>query len=132
MDSIYGYQAVNVEAELANSSSLLHWVRRMIWVRKQNPAFGSGSFTDLGGSNPSVLSFVRELGDDIVLCVNNLSRFPQPVELDLRRWEGIEPIELLGGVQFPKVGELPYLLTLGGHGFYWFRLPRPAEEEPLA
>ncbi|MGW5361265.1 maltose alpha-D-glucosyltransferase [Actinopolymorpha pittospori] len=132
MDSIYGYQAVNVEAQLQSASSLLHWVRRMIHVRKQNPAFGSGTFTDLGGSNPSVLSFVRELGDDVVLCVNNLSRFPQPVELDLRRWEGAEPIELLGGVRFPHVGELPYLLTLGGHGFYWFRLPHPSGEEPLA
>ncbi|MET9022847.1 maltose alpha-D-glucosyltransferase [Actinopolymorpha sp. NPDC004070] len=123
MDSIYGFQAVNVESQLSNASSLLHWVRRMIHARKQNPAFGSGTFTDLGGSNPSVLSFVREFGDDVVLCVNNLSRFPQPVELDLRRWEGAEPIELLGGVRFPKIGELPYLLTLGGHGFYWFLLP---------
>ncbi|WP_170152483.1 maltose alpha-D-glucosyltransferase [Thermasporomyces composti] len=132
MDSVYGYQAVNVEAQLRNSSSLLHWVRRMIWIRKQNPAFGLGTFTDLGGSNPSVLSFVRELGDEAVLCVNNLSRFPQPVELDLRRWEGVEPIELVGGVRFPRIGELPYLLTLGGYGFYWFRLPRPRSEESMA
>jgi maltose alpha-D-glucosyltransferase/alpha-amylase len=66
------------------------------------------------------------------LCVNNLSRFPQPVELDLRRWEGIEPIELIGGVRFPKIGELPYLLTLGAYGFYWFRLPEPEPEpEPI-
>jgi maltose alpha-D-glucosyltransferase / alpha-amylase len=96
----------------------------MIHLRKANPAFGLGTFTDLGGSNPSVLSFVREFGDDIVLCVNNLSRFPQPVELDLRPWQGIEPIELLGGSQFPRIGELPYLLTLAGHGFYWLRMPR--------
>jgi maltose alpha-D-glucosyltransferase/alpha-amylase len=75
-----------------------------------------------------MLSFVREFGDDIVLCVNNLSRFPQPVELDLRRWQGIRPIELLGGAQFPEIGELPYLLTIGGHGFYWFRLPMQDEE----
>ncbi|MEN3359094.1 MAG: maltose alpha-D-glucosyltransferase / alpha-amylase [Mycobacteriales bacterium] len=124
MDSIYGYQVTNVEAQTRNTSSLLHWTRRMIQVRKANPAFGLGTFTDLGGSNPSVLSYVREFGDDIVLCVNNLSRFPQPVELDLRRWEGVEPIELLGGSRFPRIGELPYLLTLAGHGFYWFRLPR--------
>lgn len=124
MDPVYGYQALNVEAELRNSTSFLHWTRRMIEVRKQNPAFGLGSFLDLGGSNPSVLSYVREFGDDVVLCVNNLSRFAQPVELDLRRWEGVEPIELLGGVRFPRIGELPYLLTLAGHGFYWFRLPR--------
>jgi maltose alpha-D-glucosyltransferase/alpha-amylase len=71
---------------------------------------------------------VRRFGDDIVLCVNNLSRFPQPVELDLRRYEGYEPVELLGGVRFPLIGELPYLLTLGSHGFYWFQLRPPLQE----
>jgi maltose alpha-D-glucosyltransferase/alpha-amylase len=126
MDPIYGHQVTNVEAQLASSTSFLHWTRRMIEVRKQNPAFGLGTWQDLGGSNPSVLSFVREFGDDIVLCVNNLSRFPQPVELDLRHWEGYRPVELLGTVQFPQIGELPYLLTIAGHGFYWFRLT-PAE-----
>jgi maltose alpha-D-glucosyltransferase/alpha-amylase len=125
MDPIYGHQVTNVEAQLASSTSFLHWTRRMIEVRKQNPAFGMGTWQDLGGSNPSVLSFVREFGDDIVLCVNNLSRFPQPVELDLRQWEGYRPIELLGTVQFPLIGELPYLLTIAGHGFYWFRLSPP-------
>ena len=86
-----------------------------------------------------MLSFLREhdgagAGDtgssDAVLCVNNLSRFPQPVELDLRRFEGRRPVELLGGVPFPEIGELPYLLTLAGYGFYWFRLtaPEPTEE----
>jgi maltose alpha-D-glucosyltransferase/alpha-amylase len=107
MDPVFGYQSVNVEAQLENTSSLLHWTRRMIHARKQHPAFGLGTFADLGGSNPSVFSFTREFGDDIVLCVNNLSRFPQPVELDLRHWEGYEPIELLGHVRFPRIGELP-------------------------
>jgi maltose alpha-D-glucosyltransferase/alpha-amylase len=125
MDPIYGHTVTNVEQGLSNSTSLLHWTRRMIEVRKQNPAFGLGTWDDLGGSNPSVLSFVRVFGDDIVLCVNNLSRFPQPVELDLRRWEGYHPVELLGTVEFPEIGELPYLLTLAGHGFYWFRLTPP-------
>jgi len=129
MDAVYGFQVTNVEGQLASTSSLLHWTRRMIQVRKENPAFGLGGFIDVGGSNPSVLSYVREYGDDIVLCVNNLSRFPQPVELDLRRWEGYEPVELLGGARFPRVGELPYLLTLGSHAFYWFRLPQPNEGE---
>jgi maltose alpha-D-glucosyltransferase / alpha-amylase len=124
MDSIYGYQVTNVESQTRNTSSLLHWMRRMIQMRKANPAFGLGTFTDLGGSNPSVLSFVREFGDDVVLCVNNLSRFAQPVELDLRRYESAEPIELLGGSRFPAIGQLPYLLTLGGHSFYWLRIPR--------
>src|SRR5918997_339510 len=100
MDAIYGYQVTNVESQTRNTSSLLHWTRRMIQVRKSNPAFGLGSFIDLGGSNPSVLSYVREFGDDTVLCVNNLSRFAQPVELDLRPWRGREPLELLGGVRF--------------------------------
>jgi maltose alpha-D-glucosyltransferase/alpha-amylase len=125
MDPVYGYQVTNVEAQLENTASLLHWTRRMIEVRKQNPAFGMGTFIEQGGSNASVLSFVREFGDDLVLCVNNLSRFPQPVELDLRLYEGHRPIELLGGVEFPRIGELPYLLTLAGHGFYWFRLHTP-------
>jgi len=127
MDTVFGYQATNVESQLRNTSSLLHWMRRMIQVRKANPAFGLGDFKDLGGSNASVLSYIRSFGDDIVLCVNNLSRFAQPVELDLREWEGVEPIELLGGTRFPRIGELPYLLTLAGHGFYWFRLPVQAE-----
>ncbi len=134
MDSIYGYQVTNVEAQTRNSSSLLHWTRRMIQVRKANPAFGQGSFHDIGGSNPSVLSFVREFGDDVVLCVNNLSRFPQAAELDLRPWMGAQPIELTGGTLFPEIGELPYLLTLAGHGFYWLRIPLAPHptEEPAA
>ena len=130
MDPVFGFQGVNVEAQLENASSLLHWMRRMVHTRKRHPAFGMGTFRDLGGSNPSVLSFAREFGDDAVLCVNNLSRFPQPVELDLRRWEGVEPVELLGGVRFPRIGELPYLLALGGYGFYWFQLNRPEEGTP--
>jgi len=127
-DPVFGYQRVNVESQLDDASSLLQWTRRMIHARKQHACFGLGGFHDLGGSNPSVLSYVREYVGadgvtDTVLCVNNLSRFPQPVELDLRRWEGVVPIELLGGVRFPEIGELPYLLTLGGHSFYWIRLP---------
>jgi maltose alpha-D-glucosyltransferase/alpha-amylase len=135
-DPVFGYQSVNVEAELQNASSLLHWTRRMIHGRKKHPAFGLGDFADLGGSNPSVLSYVREYvaedgTTDTVLCVNNLSRFPQPVELDLRRFEGVAPIELLGGVRFPQIGELPYLLTLGAYGFYWFRLPQLEAPPPV-
>jgi len=127
LDPVYGYQALNVEAQMRSSSSLLHWTRRMIAVRKQHPVFGMGSYDELGSSNPSVLAFVREFGDDRVLCVNNLSRFPQPVELDLRRFDGYVPIELTGLVHFPRVGELPYLLSLPGHGFMWFGL-RPGAE----
>jgi maltose alpha-D-glucosyltransferase/alpha-amylase len=136
MDAVYGYQSTNVEAQMASTSSLLHWTKRMIEIRRQNPAFGVGSYQELGSTNPSVLAFIRELPagaaphgagreDDLVLCVMNLSRFPQPSELDLRAYQAIEPVELIGGVHFPKIGELPYLLTLGGHGFYWFKLQRP-------
>jgi maltose alpha-D-glucosyltransferase / alpha-amylase len=137
MDPIYGYQALNIEAQERNGGSLLHWTRRMIEIRKRHPVFGQGGYEELNSSNPSVLAFVREdqhpagaedaeAGDtDMVLCVNNLSRFPQPVELDLRRFKGISPVECMGGVVFPPIGELSYLLTLPGHGFYWFQLPPP-------
>ena len=127
LDPVYGYQAVNVEAQMRSSSSLLNWTRNMLAVRRQHPVFGMGSYDELGSSNPSVLAFVREFGDDRVLCVNNLSRFPQPVELDLRRFEGFVPTELTGLVPFPRIGELPYLLSLPGHGFMWFGLA-PGED----
>jgi maltose alpha-D-glucosyltransferase/alpha-amylase len=103
----------------------------MIQVRHEHPAFGLGDFTELGSSNPSVLAYRRyhddnrDTGDDLVICINNLSRFPQPVELDLSEHEGGVPIELTGGVRFPPIGELPYLLTLPGHGFYWFQIILP-------
>jgi maltose alpha-D-glucosyltransferase/alpha-amylase len=142
MDPIYGYQAVNVEAQEKNPTSLLHWTRRMIEIRKRHPVFALGSYDELSSSNPSVLAFVREYEDesgqnepgrnadgaDRILCVNNLSRFPQPVELDLSRFEGSTPIECMGGVTFPPIGELNYLLTLPGHGFYWFLLQPPAQQ----
>ena len=104
----------------------------MIEIRKRHPVFGIGIYEELTSSNPSVLAFVRlpdasddadTDGSDRILCVNNLSRFPQPVELDLRRFIGVTPVECMGGVTFPKIGELSYLLTLPGHGFYWFQLP---------
>ncbi|MET7608925.1 alpha-glucosidase C-terminal domain-containing protein, partial [Streptomyces avermitilis] len=91
-----------------------------------------GSYTELQSSNPAVLAFLREApstggnGDDLVLCVHNFSRFAQPTELDLRAFSGRHPVELIGGVRFPAIGELPYLLTLAGHGFYWFRLRKDA------
>jgi maltose alpha-D-glucosyltransferase/alpha-amylase len=108
---------------MRNPSSFLHWMRRMLQVRKQHAdVFGLGTFEVLGAENPSVLAYVREHEGDRILCVNNLSRFAQPVELQLGRYEGMYPVELLGRVQFPRIGELPYLLTLGSHDFYWFQL----------
>jgi len=133
MDPSYGFQAINVEAQSNNGSSLLNWTRRMIEVRKQHHAFAEGEFIDLGGSNPSVLAYKRQWlrpdgRQDVVLCVNNLSRFPQPVELDLSVHRGCTPVELTGGVRFPEIGELSYLLTLPGHGFYWFQLVEPGDD----
>ena len=125
MDPVYGYQAVNVEAALLDPSSLLHWVRRMLEVRRQHPLFGAGSFSVLGVENPSVLAFVREHEGDVVVCVNNLSRFAQPAELQLGAYEGWTPQELLGRVQFPRIGELPYFVTLAPYSFYWFALSPP-------
>jgi len=135
MDPVYGYQALNVEAQLRNPSSLLHWVRRMLHVRGQHPVFGTGRFETLSVDNPSVLAYLRshpertpgeseepERMGDTVLCVQNLSRFAQPVEVPLGRFEGRRPIELLGRVPFPRVGPLPYLLTLAPYGFLWFDL----------
>jgi maltose alpha-D-glucosyltransferase / alpha-amylase len=122
MDAVYGYQALNVEAEMRQNDSLLWWTKRMIEIRKRHPVFGLGSYEELSASNPSVLAYVREFGDDRVLCVANLSRFPQPVELDLRRFAGYRPVEMTGEVSFPNIGDLPYLLTLPGHGHFWFAL----------
>jgi maltose alpha-D-glucosyltransferase/alpha-amylase len=76
-----------------------------------------------------VLAYLREDGDDVVLCVNNLSRFPQPIELNLQHWNGYTPVELTGHVNFPRIGQLPYLLTLPGHGFYWFQLCGSEEKQ---
>jgi maltose alpha-D-glucosyltransferase/alpha-amylase len=123
MDPVYGYQASNVEAEIRNTSSLLHWMKRMLEVRKQHPVFGTGRFEVLSAENPSVLAYVRRSEDrDVVLCVSNLSRFAQPAELPLQQYEGKIPIELLGRVPFPRIGELPYFVTLAPYGFYWFQL----------
>jgi maltose alpha-D-glucosyltransferase / alpha-amylase len=140
MDPIYGYQALNVEAQQRNPGSLLHWTKRMIEIRKRHQVFGFGGYEELTSSNPSVLAFVREYtnpeaaegadASDRILCVNNLSRFPQPVELDLRRFKGVTPVECMGGVTFPPIGDLNYLLTLPGHGFYWFQLPEPRPDHP--
>ncbi|MCX2953625.1 MULTISPECIES: maltose alpha-D-glucosyltransferase [unclassified Lentzea] len=136
MDPVYGYQGLNVEAQLNSSTSLLNWTRHMIEVRKQHHAFAEGDFTELGGSNPSVLAYKRQWKrpdgrEDIVLCVNNLSRFPQPVELDLSEHRDYAPMELTGGVKFPAIGELPYLLTLPGHGFYWFQLVEAGDDSEM-
>jgi maltose alpha-D-glucosyltransferase/alpha-amylase len=122
MDPVYGYERVNVEAEQRNQNSFLQWFRRLLEVRKQHPVFGHGSFEVLHPDNAAIFAYVRRLGDDVVLVVNNLSGRAQAAELDLHAYEGMFPVELLGRETFPRVGELPYLLTFGPHSFYWFQL----------
>jgi maltose alpha-D-glucosyltransferase / alpha-amylase len=127
MDAVYGYAAVNVEAQARDASSLLNWMRRVLAVRRNHPAFGRGTLTFLRPTNRKILAFVRELGDETILCVTNLARTAQAVELDLARFKGRVPVELMGRTAFPMVGELPYLLTLHGHGFYWLHLTAGAD-----
>ncbi len=122
MDTIYGYEAVNVEAQLREPSSLLNWTRRMLAVRKGFHAFGRGKLAFLRPGNRKILAYIREYEDEVVLCVANLARTAQPVELDLARFKGRVPVELMGRTPFPPIGDLPYLLTLAGHGYLWFRL----------
>jgi maltose alpha-D-glucosyltransferase/alpha-amylase len=128
MDPIYGYEAVNVEAQSRNPSSLLNWMKRLITVRKNHQAFGRGMLRFLRPGNRKILAYIREYGNDTVLCVANLARSAQPVELELGDYEGRVPLELMGRTAFPPIGELPYLLTLPGYGFYWFSLTSDVDE----
>ncbi|MGA7729754.1 MAG: alpha-glucosidase C-terminal domain-containing protein, partial [Chloroflexia bacterium] len=125
-DSVYGYQAVNVEAQQSTQTSLLNWMKRIIRVRKQYPTFGRGDITFLNPANQQVLAYIRSHEGTNILCVNNLSRSAQPCELDLSAFNGAVPMELLDSTPFPSIGELPYFLTLGPYGFYWFKLERDA------
>ena len=132
MDSVYGFEAVNVEAQSRSPSSLLNWLKRLIAARRSRRAFGRGSLRFLYPANRKVIAYLRNLGDEIVLCVANLSRSPQAVELDLSDWRGRQPVELLGRSLFPPIGELPYMLTLQGYSFLWFELlPAAAEATSL-
>ena len=124
MDPVYGFQAVNVEAQLRQPNSLLRWLHRLIALRKDHPVFGLGTYEALRPDNPRIFAHVRTYEDDIVLCVHNLARSAQAVELDLSRWEGMVPEEMFGRTRFPRIGELPYLLTLAPRGFFWFQLKR--------
>jgi len=123
-DAVYGFPAVNVLSQKRTQHSLLNWMGRLIAVRKTTGAFGGGSIEFLYPGNQRILAYVRQLGDEQILVVNNLSNAAQAVELDLRRYKGNILIEMFGRNIFPRVGELPYLLTLGPYQFYWFRLRR--------
>jgi maltose alpha-D-glucosyltransferase/alpha-amylase len=122
MDPIYGYQAVNVEAQEQDGASLLHWMRNLVGLRKLFPAFGAGTMEFLSPQNRKVVAYVRRHADDALLCVANLSRSVQPVELDLAAYAGLTPVEMLGYTDFPTIAEQPYFLTLAPYGFYWFEL----------
>jgi maltose alpha-D-glucosyltransferase / alpha-amylase len=126
MDPVFGYESVNVEAQSRSSGSLLNWMKRIIAVRRAHQAFGRGTLEFLHPGNRKILAYLREYGDESILCVANLSRSAQPVELDLTRFRGRVPVELLGGSSFPPLGDLPYFLTLPGHSFYWFHLTTEA------
>ena len=152
MDPVYGFGAVNVEAQQRSPSSFLHWTRSMIQTRKQFPVFGTGRFEVVPCANPSILAYVRSPAtlpespgrpglraargrrrpaasarvERPVLCVHNLSRFAQPADLDLVHWAGWTPVELLGRVPFPPVEQQTYSVTLGPYGYYWFELVEPA------
>jgi maltose alpha-D-glucosyltransferase / alpha-amylase len=128
MDPVYGYQAVNVEAQERVATSFLHWLRRLLQVRKQHPVFGMGDYEPLYPENRRVFAFTRQLGADVVLVVANLSRFAQPVELDLGRWTGLVPEEMFGRTPFPIIDNRAYRLAMGPHGFYWFRLVEPPSD----
>ena len=128
MDPVYGFQAVNVEAQLRLPTSLLRWFKRFVALRKEHPVFGLGTYEPLTPSNPKIFAHVRRFEEDIVLCVHNMARSAQAVELDLSAYEGHSPVEIFGRSRFPRIGELPYLLTLAPRGFYWFQLVKDEPE----
>jgi maltose alpha-D-glucosyltransferase/alpha-amylase len=132
MDPVYGYQAVNIEAALRTPTSLLRWLKRFIALRKEHPVFGLGSYEPLRPSNPKVFAHVRRYEGDIALCVHNLAASAQAVELDLSAFKGRWPEEMFGRNRFPRIGELPYLLTLAPRGFFWFLLKEDPDAVPEA
>jgi maltose alpha-D-glucosyltransferase/alpha-amylase len=132
MDPVYGYEAVNVEAQSRSLSSLLSATKRLISVRKSTLAFGRGTMTFIRPVNRCVLAYVRQYGDEAILCVANLSRSAQATELDLTAWKDRIPLEMLGRTRFPAIGELPYMITLAPYGFYWFQLREPDKSEHVA
>jgi maltose alpha-D-glucosyltransferase/alpha-amylase len=129
MDPVYGYEAVNVEAQSRSLSSVLSATKRLVSVRKSTLAFGRGTMTFIRPANRSVLAYVRQYRDEVLLCVANLSRSAQATELNLSAWKDRIPLEMLGRTRFPAIGELPYMITLSPYGFYWFQLQERDKSE---
>jgi maltose alpha-D-glucosyltransferase/alpha-amylase len=126
IDPEYRYEAVNVEAQHRNMSSLYWWMKRVIGLRVRYPMLATGELRFLQPENNKILAFIRESGNQAILVVANLSRSVQYAELDLHAYEGRVPREVFGRTRFPRIGELPYLLTLGPYQFYWFHLTATA------
>ncbi len=126
LDPVYNFQGVNVEAQLRSPSSLLNWLRRLIRVRREHRVFGRGSLEFLECHNRRVVAYIRRHQDEIALIVNNLSRFPQAIQLDLAAYSGMSPVEMSGRAPFPTIGDRPYPITLGPYGYYWLLLERPS------
>jgi maltose alpha-D-glucosyltransferase/alpha-amylase len=124
LNPVYGFQALNVQSQKRFDHSLLSWMKRLIKVRKSTQVFGRGAIEFLYPANHRVLAYVRQLGRETVLVVNNLSNSAQAVELDLKKFKGNVLIEMFGRNLFPRIGDLPYLLTMGPYEFFWFRLRR--------
>lgn len=122
VNAVYGYQIVNVESQLRFDSSLLYWMQQMIHLRKDHKVFGRGSIEFVRPENRKIFAFTRQYEGETVLCVFNLSRYPQPVELDLSKYEGRTPVVMIGETAFPVIEQRPYQLALSGYGFYWFLL----------
>jgi maltose alpha-D-glucosyltransferase/alpha-amylase len=127
MDPLYGYQAINVEAQERSPASLLNWMRRMLALRRQHPTLGRGSFEPIATDNRRVLAYLREDAQQQILVVANMARTVQPVHLDLHKFEGRHPVELIGNTELPVVTSQPYFLTLGPHSFFWFQLAKVAK-----
>jgi maltose alpha-D-glucosyltransferase/alpha-amylase len=122
MDPVYGYEAVNVEAQSRSLASLLSWTKRLIAVRKSSKVFSRGSLSFIRPTNRSVLVYVRQYEDEVLVCVANLSRSAQAAEIDMSPWRGRRPLELLGRTSFPVIGDSSYLVTLAPYGFFWLQL----------
>src|SRR5262249_2938580 len=132
-DPVYGYQAINVEAQERYPFSQLNWMKRLISVRRQHRVFGRGSLEFVGCSNRKILPYLRRDEHETILCVANLSPSVQPVELELQAFAGLVPVEMGGMTEFPRIGTSPYFLTLGPYAFYWFSLQQaPMQVTPRA